>query len=150
MKALCEKAKRSWLQQFCDKIWQLGKKRLLLQHNIQGGIAQLARALAWHARGHGFESHYLHFLRPQGHSSLRSQVLGGQNMASDSPWQATITAICGAPKVFLKKVVDFEVCYWEICCNFVSQNQCPPLGRGWLSLLQGYKTYYHHGRYKAD
>ena len=26
----------------------------------KGGIAQLARALAWHARGHGFESHYLH------------------------------------------------------------------------------------------
>ena len=27
-----------------------------------GGIAQLARALAWHARGRGFESHYLHQL----------------------------------------------------------------------------------------
>src|SRR5690606_12492007 len=26
----------------------------------KGGIAQLARALAWHARGQGFESPYLH------------------------------------------------------------------------------------------
>ena len=25
-----------------------------------GDVAQLARALAWHARGRGFESHYLH------------------------------------------------------------------------------------------
>ena len=25
-----------------------------------GGIAQLARVLAWHARSRGFESHYLH------------------------------------------------------------------------------------------
>ena len=28
-----------------------------------GGIAQLARALAWHARGPGFESPYLHNYR---------------------------------------------------------------------------------------
>ncbi len=27
---------------------------------INGGIAQLARVLAWHARGHRFESVYLH------------------------------------------------------------------------------------------
>ena len=27
---------------------------------VEGGIAQLARALAWHARGPGFESPYLH------------------------------------------------------------------------------------------
>ena len=30
-----------------------------------GGIAQLARALAWHARGHRFESDYLHEMNPQ-------------------------------------------------------------------------------------
>ena len=30
-----------------------------------GGIAQLARALAWHARGHRFESDYLHFNNPE-------------------------------------------------------------------------------------
>jgi hypothetical protein len=30
-----------------------------------GGIAQLARALAWHARGHRFESDYLHFKNPE-------------------------------------------------------------------------------------
>ncbi len=29
-----------------------------------GGIAQLARALAWHARGHRFESDYLHVINP--------------------------------------------------------------------------------------
>ena len=29
-------------------------------HFVEGGIAQLARALAWHARGPGFESPYLH------------------------------------------------------------------------------------------
>ena len=28
--------------------------------NNKGGIAQLARVLAWHARGHRFESVYLH------------------------------------------------------------------------------------------
>jgi hypothetical protein len=28
-------------------------------HN--GDVAQLARALAWHARGRGFDSHLLHF-----------------------------------------------------------------------------------------
>jgi hypothetical protein len=30
-----------------------------------GGIAQLARALAWHARGHRFESDYLHRINPE-------------------------------------------------------------------------------------
>ena len=30
-----------------------------------GGIAQLARALAWHARGHRFESDYLHEINPE-------------------------------------------------------------------------------------
>ena len=32
----------------------------LLTFASAGGIAQLARALAWHARGHGFKPHYLH------------------------------------------------------------------------------------------
>jgi hypothetical protein len=27
---------------------------------LSGDVAQLARALAWHARGRGFESHLLH------------------------------------------------------------------------------------------
>ena len=30
----------------------------------RGDIAQLARALAWHARGPGFESPYLHHIIP--------------------------------------------------------------------------------------
>lgn len=29
-------------------------------HHIFGDVAQLARALAWHARGRGFDSHLLH------------------------------------------------------------------------------------------
>jgi hypothetical protein len=29
-------------------------------HGYYGDVAQLARALAWHARGQGFESPYLH------------------------------------------------------------------------------------------
>ena len=29
----------------------------------QGGLAQLARALAWHARGHQFESGILHSIK---------------------------------------------------------------------------------------
>lgn len=29
-----------------------------------GGLAQLARALAWHARGHGFDSRILHNEKP--------------------------------------------------------------------------------------
>ena len=28
---------------------------------VYGGLAQLARALAWHARGHRFDSDILHF-----------------------------------------------------------------------------------------
>ncbi len=28
--------------------------------NLNGGLAQLARALAWHARGHRFDSDILH------------------------------------------------------------------------------------------
>ena len=30
------------------------------EDQVQGGIAQLARALAWHARGQGFDSPCLH------------------------------------------------------------------------------------------
>ena len=36
------------------------RARSLLQNVLRGGIAQLARALALQARGHGFESHCLH------------------------------------------------------------------------------------------
>ena len=36
------------------------QQRLKTRGTINGGIAQLARALAWHARGPGFESPYLH------------------------------------------------------------------------------------------
>ena len=39
-----------------------GNKKIRLSlHPQQGGLAQLARALAWHARGHEFESRILHF-----------------------------------------------------------------------------------------
>ncbi len=36
------------------------QQRLKARGTFNGGIAQLARALAWHARGPGFESPYLH------------------------------------------------------------------------------------------
>ena len=39
--------------------WAFRKIRYLCPAN--GGLAQLARALAWHARGHEFESRILHF-----------------------------------------------------------------------------------------
>ena len=40
------------------------KKVVLLQRQKQGALAQLARALAWHARGHRFDSVMLHKERP--------------------------------------------------------------------------------------
>ena len=33
----------------------------LLKPLVSGGLAQLARALAWHARGHRFDPDILHF-----------------------------------------------------------------------------------------
>ena len=36
------------------------KKVVSLQPQKQGALAQLARALAWHARGHRFDSVMLH------------------------------------------------------------------------------------------
>ena len=43
------------------KYLQNGKKAVSLHRNsANGGLAQLARALAWHARGHRFESDILH------------------------------------------------------------------------------------------
>ena len=43
------------------KFGDLPKRGYLCARNLGfGGIAQLARALAWHARGRGFDSHYLH------------------------------------------------------------------------------------------
>jgi hypothetical protein len=35
-----------------------------LQSQQNGGLAQLARALAWHARGHRFDSDILHLDKP--------------------------------------------------------------------------------------
>ena len=44
-----------------EKCLQNGKKAVSLHRNsANGGLAQLARALAWHARGHRFESDILH------------------------------------------------------------------------------------------
>jgi hypothetical protein len=38
------------------------KQILLLLPTRNGGLAQLARALAWHARGHRFDSDILHLI----------------------------------------------------------------------------------------
>ena len=46
-------------KKYSDKIAQFLRSPYICWPK-NGGIAQLARALAWHARGHGFESHYLH------------------------------------------------------------------------------------------
>ena len=58
------------------KYLQNGKKTVSLHRNsANGGLAQLARALAWHARGHRFESDILHKRVMQKHRSfLFSQV----------------------------------------------------------------------------
>ncbi len=37
-----------------------------MQHNNPGGLAQLARALPWHGRGHRFDSDILHTKAPFG------------------------------------------------------------------------------------
>ena len=38
----------------------VSKNVVFLQPQTQGALAQLARALAWHARGHRFDSVMLH------------------------------------------------------------------------------------------
>ena len=38
----------------------ISKQLFFLNCDLFGGLAQLARALAWHARGHRFESGILH------------------------------------------------------------------------------------------
>ena len=37
---------------------------LVLTVSVYGGLAQLARALAWHARGHRFDPDILHYEAP--------------------------------------------------------------------------------------
>ena len=44
-----------------DSISVGGHAPLLLLVCLLGGLAQLARALAWHARGHRFDPDILHF-----------------------------------------------------------------------------------------
>lgn len=39
------------------------KKGVPLPLKNNGGLAQLASAFAWHAKGHGFESRILHFYK---------------------------------------------------------------------------------------
>ena len=64
------------------------QQRLKERGTFNGGIAQLARALAWHARGPGFESPYLHQQPATGSGFwLRSTmdsawVSGTQNLGS--------------------------------------------------------------------
>ena len=54
-----------------EKCLQNRKKAVSLHRNsANGGLAQLARALAWHARGHRFESDILHERVMQKHRSF--------------------------------------------------------------------------------
>ena len=61
---LCEAAigktqrKKLLLNEF-EILWEFSPKDIYL-HSRNGGLAQLARALAWHARGHRFDSDILH------------------------------------------------------------------------------------------
>ena len=61
---LCEaaidktKRKKLLLNEF-EILWEFSPKDIYL-HSRNGGLAQLARALAWHARGHRFDSDILH------------------------------------------------------------------------------------------
>ena len=71
-----------------DYLWPPFQQRLKERGTFNGGIAQLARALAWHARGPGFESPYLHQQPATGiYFWLRSTmdsawVSGTQNLGS--------------------------------------------------------------------
>ena len=59
----CKNKHFSWFyKKKNDKICELRKNCLSLhkQKKKNGGLAQLARALAWHARGHRFDSDILH------------------------------------------------------------------------------------------
>lgn len=52
-----------WITHFSKKVDFM--LQMFTTYNIfatqYGGLAQLARALAWHARGHRFDSDILHF-----------------------------------------------------------------------------------------
>lgn len=53
---------------FSGHYLEIKKFRYLCTHN--GGLAQLARALAWHARGHQFDPGILHNPDKDGHESI--------------------------------------------------------------------------------
>ena len=50
------------------------KKTLHLQPKSVGALAQLARALDWQSKGHGFDSHTLHF---KFYKALQMNILQG-------------------------------------------------------------------------
>lgn len=53
---------------FSGRYLEIKNFRYLCTHN--GGLAQLARALAWHARGHQFDPGILHNPGKDGHKSI--------------------------------------------------------------------------------
>ncbi len=64
--------------------------RYLCTHN--GGLAQLARALAWHARGHQFDPGILHNPGKDGYKSILYFFIGIHPPAStDAPLSSTAT-----------------------------------------------------------
>ena len=58
---------------------------------IYGGLAQLARALAWHARGHRFESDILHFSPKPDESSSGFFMLPDKNQGT---WRNEMAEVC--------------------------------------------------------
>ena len=57
--------KRFWRKKknFRKNVWRIEKSCIFAAAN-KGALAQLARALAWHARGHRFDSVMLHKRKP--------------------------------------------------------------------------------------
>ena len=68
-------------QSFHRFVWFFKNSSYLCIRN--GGLAQLARALAWHARGHEFESRILHF-DPRQIGAKRRQIPQNQGFAGFS------------------------------------------------------------------
>ena len=48
------------VRQCVPKVVLFGTTQVVKSETLNGGLAQLARALAWHARGHRFDPDILH------------------------------------------------------------------------------------------
>lgn len=74
---------------------------------LRGAVAQLARALAWHARGRGFESHQLHRCVGSGHGNLVSRHIGTVRYRWPSLRHVTRSSIYLRPLVQMSALPPF-------------------------------------------